>query len=480
MGAVIGGGVGLLTGGAQIYEKRDEAFKSYVQEAVEGQYSEQKDMLASGSAIAARRETDKLSFGTMFKDQDVADQYLKDLVDMSNATPFLYDDLTAMSKTLATYGYDADGILPVLQTIGDAGAALGQSTGDMTEVATAIGQMRSSNKATRDTLDTLNNRGIGVYGMLAEAKGVDQEKIYDMISKGKITGTEAVEIILDAMTEAFPDSMEAQSKTFSGLTSIVEGLNQEMENAMGEGFNETRMAGLENQREWLDGPSGERMQEAYKAIGAWQAELENERERLEREFVDQAMSGSEYIEAEATGDAVKMGEVIMRAKIQAQNEYNASDGAKLMLESERSLIQSVRDDTALNDDYCMAGYTLGQEFSKGRAAAMSNSSELPAGITADTSLMEDLELYGEDYEEKHRNSHAFGLNYVPYDGYPITAHQGERLLTAAEARERDRGGGAQVLITGNTFQVRSDADIPAIAAALADEIEARDLAYGGA
>ena len=65
---------------------------------------------------------------------------------MSNNTPFLYDDLTAMSKTLATYQYGADEILPVLKTIGDTGAALGQSTSDMTMVATALGRMKSSNK----------------------------------------------------------------------------------------------------------------------------------------------------------------------------------------------------------------------------------------------------------------------------------------------------------------------------------------------
>lgn len=45
--------------------------------------------------------------------------------------------------------------------------------------------------------------------------------------------------------------MEAQSKTFSGITSTIEGLQQELDNAMGEGYNQTRMQGLEAQKEWL-------------------------------------------------------------------------------------------------------------------------------------------------------------------------------------------------------------------------------------
>lgn len=280
IGAAVGAGVGLLNGATQAFGQRDDAFKSYVQEAYEGQMSAQETSLTSGSALAAQRETDRISFETLFRrggveDMGIVETYLSNLVEMANNTPFLYGDLTAMSKTLATYGYSAQAdqaktlsgekdynyILDVLQTIGDAGAALGQSTGDMEAVATAIGRMKSSNKATLEYLNILNDRGIGAVGMLAEAKGVNQGTMYDMISKGKVSGQEAAEIILNAMEGSFSEvknekgivirkgAMEAQSETFSGLTSTVEGLTQELDNAMGQGYNEGRMKGLTAQRE---------------------------------------------------------------------------------------------------------------------------------------------------------------------------------------------------------------------------------------
>lgn len=268
IGAAVGAGVGLLNGATQAFGQRDDAFKSYVQEAYEGQMSAQETSLTSGSALAAQRETDRISFETLFRrggveDMGIVETYLSNLVEMANNTPFLYGDLTAMSKTLATYGYSAQAdqekalsgekdynyILDVLETIGDAGAALGQSTGDMEAVATAIGRMKSSNKATLEYLNILNDRGIGAVGMLAEAKGVNQGTMYDMISKGKVSGQEAAEIILQAMTDSFSGSMLAQSRTFSGLTSTVEGLAQELDNAMGQGYNEGRMKGLTAQRE---------------------------------------------------------------------------------------------------------------------------------------------------------------------------------------------------------------------------------------
>lgn len=71
--------------------------------------------------------------------------------------------------------------------------------------------------------------------------------------------------------------------------------------------------------------------------------------------------------------------------------------------------------------------------------------------------------------KKTKGSHYHGLSYVPYDGYTATLHQGERILTAKENREYSHGGGAKsVVITGNTFVVREEADIRKIAGQLAD------------
>lgn len=463
VGAVAGGLVGMASGSVQNWSKKDDAFKSYVQNAVEEQLNEQTTSLTSGSALAASRETDQISFATLFKGEDKAKQYLADLVQMANTTPFLYDDLTAMSKTLATYGYDENSILPVLQTIGDAGAALGQSTSDMNSVATAIGRMKSSNKTTLEYLNILNDRGIGAVGMLANAYGVDQGEVYSMISKGQIAGQDAARIILDALTDSFAGSMERQSKTFSGITSTIEGLRQELDNAMGEGYNETRMAGLQAEREWLEGDSGQEMQEAYQAIGAWKASLENAKEQYIRDAVNEAMGSDAYKAAEAEGDAAEMGRIIMKAKIDGMNQYNANEGKDEVLAQELSLIDSVREDTSLNDSYWDAGYTLGLSFSKGRAAGMMGSGSGETSASASPSRM----LQGVTLPSG--SSYAVGIDYVPYDNFPALLHQGERVQTAEEARSGGSGTSIQIVMNGTV--IREDADVERVASALLERME---------
>ena len=464
VGAGIGGLVGLGSGALQSYESQDSSFKSYVQDAVQEQLDAQSESLTSGSSIAAGRETDKISFATLFGSKETADSYLSNLVGMANSTPFLYDDLTSMSKTLATYGYDADSILPVLQTIGDAGAALGQSTSDMTAVATAIGRMKSSNKTTLEYLNILNDRGIGAVGMLSDAYGVDQGTMYSMISKGEVAGQDAVRIILDALSDSFAGAMEAQSKTFSGITSTIEGLQQELDNAMGEGYNQTRMQGLEAQKAWLAGDSGQEMQEAYTAIGAWKASLENAKEQYIRDAMNDAMGSEEYKTAEAEGDAAEMGRILMKAKIDGMNEYNANEGKDEELAQELSLIESVRDDTALNNSYWDAGYTLGQEFSKGRAAA-----------TTDSAWADAVNNFNSGYT-KHRSGHqrAMGIDYVPYDNFPALLHEGEKVLTSGEARQEKNGvGGIQIVMNGTV--IREEADVQRIAQEMLNKLEEANM-----
>ena len=71
---------------------------------------------------------------------------------------------------------------------------------------------------------------------------------------------------------------------------------------------------------------------------------------------------------------------------------------------------------------------------------------------------------------------AFGLDRVPYDNYLTYLHEGERVLTASQAREMDRGGMPPINITvsGNTFG--AGLDEAAVAEAIADTAVRKILA----
>lgn len=462
VGAVVGGAIGTLTGfanaGIQQYKNEDEAFKSAVQEQYNTISGRRAEELSTGTSIAAQRELDKIAFDKILKGDST--DTLEAVKTMANTTPFLYEDLKGITKTLATYGTtDPDAIKKRLTQIGDTGAALGMSSADMSMVAAGLGRMQSSGKTTLEYLNLLIERGIPAVDYLAEAMGTSNTEVYNMVSKGLIPGAEAAEAIANAMGEANSGAMAEMAETYSGITSTVQGLEQERQNARGEGYIEERSKGMQDQTEYLQNNKKE-IGETERLIGQWEASLDNERDAIRREKEAEAY---ERIKRDGLTGA-EAGRVLAEARIAAEAEYNATDGAQLKLESELLLTENVTSMLAENPRFWDANYRLGIEASKGIASGIQK------GLTTE-------ELYGVPFSYESAVSgdygagNAYGLSYVPYDNYPARLHEGERVLTAAEARAYNTGGGGAVVQKlADTIVVREDADIDRIASELARKL----------
>lgn len=457
-GAAIGAGVGTLKGAVEVKGQKDEAFKNYRGEQISAQQERMAADLETGTSIAAQRELDKIAFDKILKGDST--DTLEAVKTMANTTPFLYEDLKGITKTLATYGTtDPDAIKKRLTQIGDTGAALGMSSADMSMVAAGLGRMQSSGKTTLEYLNLLIERGIPAVDYLAEAMGTSNTEVYNMVSKGLIPGAEAAEAIANAMGEANSGAMAEMAETYSGITSTVQGLEQERQNARGEGYIEERSKGMQDQTEYLQNNKKE-IGETERLIGQWEASLDNERDAIRREKEAEAY---ERIKRDGLTGA-EAGRVLAEARIAAEAEYNATDGAQLKLESELLLTENVTSMLAENPRFWDANYRLGIEASKGIASGIQK------GLTTE-------ELYGVPFSYESAVSgdygagNAYGLSYVPYDDYPARLHEGERVLTAAEARAYNTGGGGAVVQKlADTIVVREDADIDRIASELARKL----------
>lgn len=496
-GAALGGVSGLISGGTKIFEGEDDAFKDYYGGLYDDVKGRSGEMVESGSTLASGRQTDLISFKTMFGDEGAAKQYLADLTNMANTTPFLYDDLVSMSKTLATYGYDESNILPLLETIGDTGAALGLGTSDMSTVAQALGRMKSSDKAALEYLNMLNDRGIGAVGMLAEAKGVSQGDMYSMISKGAISGTEAVEIITAALSRdkeegGYRGAMEEQSQTFAGLSSTLEGLQQNLDALGGQEYNALRSEGMQEEIDALGGDLGNAIGEINAIIGENQARKENLQDQYMREVLDAVLNGNqgslwsafneeqqnrltemseEYaslMERYQAGDADagdELESLYEQALVLGQAYFDNSDEVARLNDIEKDEIDAIREATTGLTEARTALYDLNQTMSKGlviKALKDNYGSTIVEGTGGDVSHLTDVGghlgvaapqsdvTYGYNGIP---HPHAFGLSRVPYDEYPALLHRDERVLTASEARAQDagQGGGLSIPISGNTF-----------------------------
>lgn len=489
-GMIAGGILGTISGGInaanQDYTKKDDAFKDYYKSLYETVNANTTEGLTAGKTLAAARETTKLSFTTLLGSEDAADSFLADVLQTANTTPFLYDDLVGISKTLLSFGTAVEDVIPTLTTVGDAGAAMGLSTADIGTVATYLGRMKSSDKATLEYLNPLNERGFSVFQWIADAKRTSVGTVYDMISKSQLSGGEVSSIILSKFDQLYQGQMERQSQTTEGLESTLQGLMENIQAAGGTGYNQLRNEGRSADIAAYGGELGKALEKVNLVAGENKAYLENLSEQYQREALSAVLLG-EKTSVFGMGDTAKLEE--MRAAYQeATQEYESgSREAGLKMENLREQAEALA--TAAYES--SSAYQMAQdaeldqiaairENTAGLAAvtnALNKSNEFTKGESSTGSFWDTDEIIGDIGFNASAQSHAFGLRYVPYDNYPALLHQGERVQTAEEARRAS--GGGQITITGNSFSVRSDADIQSIAVCLADEIEARALAHGG-
>lgn len=512
IGAAAGTLIGAVSGGieaaTQQFESRDEAFKSYVQDQYNAVQERRNEELSGGSSIAGQREMDQMAFTTLFGNADTAQNYLEQVRVMGAETPFQYEDLTQISRTLTAFGYSVDELIPTMTALGDAGSANGMTTDAINEMAQALGYMRSSNLVYREQLGIFQRRGVDAAGAVAEAKGMSIDEVYSAITRGDLGGVEISEILTKYMEETYQGAMDIQSKTFEGLASTLEDANAELQNAMGEGYNEGKKIGMSDQIDWLEGEAGQKMMEMNEQLGRFKADAENLQQDIYQDVFNGMFTGEipaemdakiaaqvedlhqrymnamATIESSASSDAevfaarTDLGTLKGEAETLAYNTYLDSEAADAMTEANIALADGIA--ASSGTAYENAGYLLGQELTKGISSAINayvpdtitvpvvtSSINSGAGIGIKSGATTGSHLTGATSPYR-----AIGENRVPRDNTLYLLHEGERVLTAREARAADRkeSGGNVVVNMGGSYTVRQDSDIDAIAEAVAARV----------
>lgn len=498
IGAGVGALAGLISGATSVFENEDAAFIDYYNSLYESVSAATAESITSGSAVAAQREQDAIAFNQLLG-AGVGDQYLENLRVLAAKTPMEYEDLTAMSRALATgFGDSPDRMLELMTAIGDAGSAVGVTAADMSTLAEALSRMESSDKAALEYLNIFQDRGIDVIGMLANSMGKTKGDIYDMISKSEISGGYAVDVIQKGMETAFSGAMEEMSRTFDGLTSTLSDAMTEIDNAAGQGYNATRSEGLEAEINAYGGQLGTALQSLNEIIGSNQAYMENLSDQYQREALSALLMGwdttlfsdedkatldqmrDEYLQSwldyeQGNQDAgLKMEALKEQAETMATAAYESSEQYQTVNDTELDLIEAIRNNTdAVNA--ASLRYDTSQSLTKGMLSSYEENTK--PSFPGNDASEEELRSYQEEMSEYWRKklgydgSNAFGLKRVPYDNYVALLHQGERVLTASEARAADSSAARPVTVTfSGPITINQDSDIDTLAGKLADAI----------
>lgn len=174
---------------------------------------------ASGIDFASKMEQAQVGFSTMLGSAEKAQTMLEDLQAFAAHTPFEMEGLLDSSKQLMAMGFAGDDILPIMSRVGDAVAALGGGAPLIQRVTLALGQMRAKGTVSAGEIRQLAEAGIPAWEAIAQKIGVSVPEAMKLAEARAIDAATGINAVLESMGAKFGGMMEAQAKTFAGVTS---------------------------------------------------------------------------------------------------------------------------------------------------------------------------------------------------------------------------------------------------------------------
>ena len=184
--------------------------------------------------IAVRSEFQQLeiSFGTMLKSKEKANELMAQLTDLAAKTPFGLQEVSEGAKRLLAFQVPAQEVTETLRRMGDVAAGLGVPMGQLIHV---YGQVKAQGKLMTNDLYQFMNAGIPIIAELSKVVGKSETEIKDMVSAGKIGFPEIQAVIKNMTSEGglFFNLMAEQSKSLGGQISNLQDNFDQMLNEIG-------------------------------------------------------------------------------------------------------------------------------------------------------------------------------------------------------------------------------------------------------
>lgn len=178
----------------------------------------------SDAGIAAMATANKFdnvrkSLQLMMKDKAAGDALYVTMEQLAARTPFSFDDVAQGTQKLLAMGFAAKDIPSLMTTIGDTASALGTGAEGIDRISRALGQMQAKGKITTEEMMQLQEMGVPAFKLLADASGISQQALMEMVTKGIIPADQNLQTLINAMDGEYGGMMATQMNTATAAQS---------------------------------------------------------------------------------------------------------------------------------------------------------------------------------------------------------------------------------------------------------------------
>ena len=174
-------------------------------------------------AIEARGKIEALevSFSTLLRSTEKANQLVSQLKDYGNVTPYDTEGLSKAAQTMLSFGISYEKLMPTLKQLGD--VAMG-SQDKLSRLTLAFSQMSAAGRVTKEDLNQMVDAGFNPLQVISQQTGESIGTLFDKVSKGQVSVQQIANAFADATKEGgqFHNMALNMSDTVEGKMSTMQ------------------------------------------------------------------------------------------------------------------------------------------------------------------------------------------------------------------------------------------------------------------
>ena len=174
-----------------------------------------KDIATNSIEARGKIEALEVSFSTLLRSTEKANQLVSQLKDYGNVTPYDTEGLSKAAQTMLSFGISYEKVMPTLKQLGD--VAMG-SQDKLSRLTLAFSQMSAAGRVTKEDLNQMIDAGFNPLQVISQQTGESIGTLFDKVSRGQVSVHQIANAFADATDKGgqFHNMALNMSNTLSG------------------------------------------------------------------------------------------------------------------------------------------------------------------------------------------------------------------------------------------------------------------------
>lgn len=201
-------------------------------------------LFATGVAYNQLQQTSRAALRTLLGGAEAANAQMDKLDAFAKTSPFSKSTFISAQQQLIGFGFEASKVIPILNAVQNATAAVGGSNQQIGEIVSILAKIRSSGKIAAEDLNMLGERGLDAATLLGQGFGKSASDIRTEITKGTLDAGQAIDVLVAQMDAKFAGAASNVKDTFAGTTDRIKAASRDIGAALAEPFVSKNGGGL--------------------------------------------------------------------------------------------------------------------------------------------------------------------------------------------------------------------------------------------